>query len=346
MSLKEPSQDLSDSPSPEEAARKRPVSERKIQANRRNALRSTGPTTGRGKRNVSRNAIKHGILAREVVILAGDGEESLKEFLDLAERLWEDYEPVGVVEEQLVQTIVTCWWRKARVIRAENGEIRKRLDAAALNLTQRNSDKVNLALAQIGELTISSIYKPPQTVWPRDEWLAIQSLQINLRESHISFGYLQGLLTLAKSEIASSGYISEVIRREIFSSFCTWDYELAHTCLYHGWSVGKIEDKTAKEIEDRKASQEVAQLLEIIDVHSKWLSELERYKIKRENLAVDAEARSFSLPPADVTDKLQRYETHLDKQLYRAMDQLERLQRQRRGEKVPPPLTINVGRGR
>jgi hypothetical protein len=28
------------------------------------------------------------------------------------------------------------------------------------------------------------------------------------------------------------------------------------------------------------------------------------------------------------------------------MDQLERLQRQRRGETVPPPLSIHVGRGR
>ena len=29
---------------------------------------------------------------------------------------------------------------------------------------------------------------------------------------------------------------------------------------------------------------------------------------------------------------------------YRAMDQLERLQRQRKGEKVPPPLNIDLGR--
>ncbi len=43
----------------------------------------------------------------------------------------------------------------------------------------------------------------------------------------------------------------------------------------------------------------------------------------------------MSLPPADATDKLLRYEAHLDRQLYRAMDQLERLQRQRRGENLP-----------
>ena len=67
---------------------------------------------------------------------------------------------------------------------------------------------------------------------------------------------------------------------------------------------------------------------------------------ERENLAVDAEARRFSLPSVEATDKLLRYEAHLDRQLYRAMDQLERLQRQRKGEPLPPPLHISLDRRR
>ena len=125
MSLQQPSKDSSARPSPANTSRKRPASERKVQANRRNGIRSTGPKTERGKRTVARNAIKHGVLAREVVITAGDGEESLEEFNDSVQQLCEYYKPVGFVEESLVQTIATCWWRKARVIRAENGEIRK-----------------------------------------------------------------------------------------------------------------------------------------------------------------------------------------------------------------------------
>jgi hypothetical protein len=45
-----------------------------------------------------------------------------------------------------------------------------------------------------------------------------------------------------------------------------------------------------------------------------------------------------------VADKLIRYEAHVDGQLQRTMDQLERMQRQRRGEAVPPPLNINLSR--
>src|SRR5437660_9826267 len=111
---------------PRQPGERKPTSLKKVEANRRNARLSTGPRTERGKRAVARNAIKHGLLAREVVITAGDGEEDLAEFHALVGSLWEYY--AGVVEESLVQTIATCWWRKARVIRAENGEIRKRLD--------------------------------------------------------------------------------------------------------------------------------------------------------------------------------------------------------------------------
>src|ERR1700675_2267468 len=116
MPSPDPSHHLS-TPPPESDPPKRPVSETKILANRKNSLRSTGPKTLRGKGTVSRNAIKHGFLTREVVITAGDGKERLEEFHALVEGLGISYQPVGVVEETLVQTIATTTlWRKARVL--------------------------------------------------------------------------------------------------------------------------------------------------------------------------------------------------------------------------------------
>jgi hypothetical protein len=46
------------------------------------------------------------------------------------------------------------------------------------------------------------------------------------------------------------------------------------------------------------------------------------------------------LPSAEVLEKIQRYETKLQRQMYRAMAQLERLQRIRKGEDVPPPMAV------
>jgi hypothetical protein len=45
---------------------KRPISERRLQANRANAKRSTGPKTEAGKAASRRNALKHGILSRSI----------------------------------------------------------------------------------------------------------------------------------------------------------------------------------------------------------------------------------------------------------------------------------------
>ena len=50
----------------------------------------------------------------------------------------------------------------------------------------------------------------------------------------------------------------------------------------------------------------------------------------------------LSLPDAAAMDKIKRYEIVIDRELYRAMNPLERLQPQRSGESVPPPVNIDV----
>lgn len=326
-------------------SRKRPVSERRIQANRRNALRSTGPKTERGKRAVARNSIKHGVLAREVVITAGDGEESLEEFYDLVKRLCECYDPVGVVEESLVQDIANCWWRKARVIRAENGEIRKQLDTLEVDRALQHSDKANLdlILAEMNLNLFSVENQADQQISTMDRWFIMQDAQRDLRRHHSGLAYLSALLQTAKSEITSDGYISKMILEKIYGAFCFWDYLFARTCLHAGPPEAKM-DQPSPKILDKQVDMKCAAVVAHIDQNLGRISALETYASQREALALDAEKRSFSLPATDATDKLLRYEAHLDRQLYRAMDQLERLQRRRRGENVPPPLNINLGR--
>ena len=58
--------------------------------------------------------------------------------------------------------------------------------------------------------------------------------------------------------------------------------------------------------------------------------------------AEQARQAAAVLPSAAVLDKIMRYETKLERQMYRAMAQLERVQRMRRGEEVPSPLSVEV----
>ena len=88
---------------------------RKIESNRRNALKSTGPRTVEGKAIVARNAMTHGLRAQQVLI---DGE-SQEEFEWLYEAMVAERKPVGVLEHELVETIVVSLWRLKRAKRIE-----------------------------------------------------------------------------------------------------------------------------------------------------------------------------------------------------------------------------------
>ena len=49
-----------------------------------------------------------------------------------------------------------------------------------------------------------------------------------------------------------------------------------------------------------------------------------------------------SLPPEAELEKLTRYEGSLERQFYKALNQLERVQRMRAGDKIPAPIALNL----
>ena len=74
-----------------------------IQANRSNARKSTGPRTPQGKAAASQNAVKHGLLAEQVVI---HGEDPAQ--FDLyREGMLAELAPEGAVEAMLAERAVT-----------------------------------------------------------------------------------------------------------------------------------------------------------------------------------------------------------------------------------------------
>src|SRR4028118_1096394 len=95
----------------------RGASHKQIRANRRNAQRSTGPNTPEGKDAVRLNATKHGLRSQEV-LLPREDEEALKE---LDENLRAELQPVGEMENLLVDGIVAAHWRLRRLRRVEAG---------------------------------------------------------------------------------------------------------------------------------------------------------------------------------------------------------------------------------
>jgi hypothetical protein len=84
-------------------------------ANRANALRSTGPKSQEGKARSAKNAMKHGLLSREVLL----SDEDEREFESFARRMSRALSPVGALELTLAERAITATWRLRRLERIE-----------------------------------------------------------------------------------------------------------------------------------------------------------------------------------------------------------------------------------
>ena len=103
-----------------------------INANRNNAKKSTGPRTEDGKTRVAKNALKHGLLARDTVLPGEDPAE----FDSQLSALEADIQPANSLEFELVRQIADAQWRMRRLTRLETGFL-----AAALDETRRYMEK-------------------------------------------------------------------------------------------------------------------------------------------------------------------------------------------------------------
>jgi hypothetical protein len=93
---------------------------RQIEANRRNAARSTGPTTEEGQRRSRQNAVRHGLCAETVVEIV----EDIDDYRGFEAAIIADYDARTAVERELVLRLASLLWRLRRVTAIETDLLR------------------------------------------------------------------------------------------------------------------------------------------------------------------------------------------------------------------------------
>ena len=83
---------------------------RQIDANRRNALNSTGPKTAEGKERSRRNAVRHGLTAETVIAALEDAED----YKAYEAAIVADYDAQSAVERELVLRLTESAASKVR----------------------------------------------------------------------------------------------------------------------------------------------------------------------------------------------------------------------------------------
>jgi hypothetical protein len=101
-------------------------SQLKIDANRRNALRSTGPLSPEGKAKVANNGRPHGLSSRNPVLPI----ENPAELQALLDRLRATFQPANEAQEFSLREMAWADWRLRRVARIESGLYAYRLERA------------------------------------------------------------------------------------------------------------------------------------------------------------------------------------------------------------------------
>ncbi len=313
---------------------KRPTPQSIIERNRRNAARSTGPRTDEGKARSRWNALKHGILCREMLITHGDGKESGYQLKRLISALRDDLKPVGVLEEIMVEKIAGCYWRLRRVMRAEVGEIQKRLDFSAARVSARMVDALGAPRragdepSHIGSRSGAGIMLPLLEEATKE--LAILD---DIRECLVRDGSMvrEDFQRIAKdlSQLRSAPLATVVLHRLTSESL----EAKAAGATAADRPVGEAATAASQDRDAKAAVARREQTLSLIDslkrAQSNVVQSASERSIKDFAATLNATVARYHLPDRNAARRLRLYEASISRELYRAMREFRELQSER-----------------
>lgn len=156
------------------------ATEKQLEANRRNAQKSTGPSTEAGRAKAKFNALKHGMTADTAVLPYEDSAS----YEQLREALIDNYEPVGAGEQMLVELVAVNYWRLLRARRVEQASMKLHIEA----LKDRNGLSTEPTMEDDGGLATAF-------AGPHDTFRKLERYQTNVERS-----YYRAVETLRKAQ--------------------------------------------------------------------------------------------------------------------------------------------------
>ena len=275
--------------------------------------KATGPRTAEGKRRSRKNSTKYGILAEEHFLLEC---ESAVEFQSLRQDLRQYFHPEGSMEDLLVEKLASLYWRDRRATYAETAETSKTTEAMALRFAQRQAF-------------------PPHA----------------LMEASVSNGLLGNvnplflenaiqLLTDLRKEFEKRGFDKKEDLATLHKIYGFFVLTEAFPAVYISQAVlaGDPDECKNRSVRPEQIRQ---QAIEAIDDEMKRLSKLKDTIEDAESRLLECTLEAIVVPPAEVSEHLMRYETHIARQIARTLEQLERLQCRRRGQPMPPTIKLS-----
>jgi len=283
--------------------------------------RGTGPRTQEGKNRSRQNACKHAIFSRIVLFK----HEERQEFEHILAGLRNDLRPVGTLEIIVVDQVAVAFWRKRRCLIAEGAEIQKGMDFVEWDEEREHERRA------VGLSSSSTNYNGGLIATIANPTLLERCLE---------------LLDDLKSAIKRDGFDPEYDKKiliKLYGEYRQDDWRDTLFSSYFFWLAYALCPDEKRQIEGITSPEEAKEtFLTEIELEEKRLLRVKKDRAAKESARLKLVSLSRNIPAPAEMDRLLRYGTSIDREIDRLLKQLERLQRMRLGQPLPPPIDLNV----
>ncbi len=286
--------------------------------------KGTGPRTALGKSIASRNATKHGVYCK-VLVLPG---ESPNEHRKLLAALREAYQPENALQELLVEELASIQLRKRRLRVAEWAVIRKNRESLEWDQRNRGLEKSGMLEPPLGDVSGNGLIQ-------------------NINNPYILKRCLQKLSQLQKL-LEENGFNPERDESILEKIYGERDPDLLRGDLYDNYVIWQYTAGVTEEVRARHGCASPEQCRsKVVRQIQKEIRRLKNYQ--RERVAIEVkrtqlEILSHSVLDGPELDRQLRCEAHLNREFDRVLSQLERRQRMPLGQPVPPRIEVDLKR--
>lgn len=278
--------------------------------------KGTGPRTREGKLRSKYNARKHGISSKELVLK----NESSAEFELLRKGLWEDYPPHGALDTEILNDLLVVRWNKRRARRAINAIFAEKVDLSEL-------DRWTEQEAQ---------------AWDSEQYGSELGGMLRPGCNHFVLEKGIELLKEIRSSVEARGFCMEIDRDILKKLYGTGTYPQVRSGIFYSYLVTASCAVNEKGEQNPDADKYKKMLLEVLDKQIEFLTAL-----TNDVLQLDLERSKYRIDQAllsrqSALDLYIRYDTYLSRETDRLLNRLERVQRMRKGQPLPPQFEVKI----
>jgi hypothetical protein len=208
---------------------RRVLTPNEIEARRRNAQKSTGPRTERGKRRVALNGLRHGSFARPPWRSMQALDEDPRDYRRLLRELLAAHRPTNPAQRLLVEDIALLRWRKQRNQRAQEGlvlhSLEKLMQVRLQHERQVTQDTIDLPAEEALENGLLSLKDSPAKF--KELWRLLKLVQEGVDRREFSEEGDELLLEIYGPHPSLRGVQILAFYRRLLTSGCSLEPETA-----------------------------------------------------------------------------------------------------------------------